>query len=253
MNNITARRRITALSCHWLSLSLANLHRRRVGSAAASHPVQIKSGGKEYLERSLQTFTSSFKDNPVFTWLLQNVPLPKHPSVLPKLLRPFFHQALLNGGTFVQANDFSSCGLFLPPGARMENPWTMLQAGLIKGLWDVGRAMVDYLPVIDHSQQQVLTKEEQMKHWYKFIMATADGSLREGYASAIIASMLARARRDECPMWADATTLKSRNMLLKHDFVDAEEISMDVGKVDSDGRLKKGGEGIRIWPMVWRG
>lgn len=140
----------------------------------------------------------------------------------------------------------------------MENPWTMLQAGLIKGVWDVGvgpykRALADYLPLVERSQQQVLTKEEQTKHWYIFILATADGSLRKGYASAILAAMLDRAQRDKFPVWAEATTFKSRNMLLKHGFVDAEEISLGVGTVDSDGRLKKGGEGIRIWPMVWRG
>ncbi|KAH8761560.1 hypothetical protein F5883DRAFT_524212 [Diaporthe sp. PMI_573] len=62
----------------------------------------------------------------------------KHVSVLSNLFRGFFTQSALNGGIFIEVGDYGCCGVLMLPGATLENPWTMIQAGLIPALWNPG-------------------------------------------------------------------------------------------------------------------
>jgi hypothetical protein len=82
--------------------------------------------------------TPAFIGDPVFTWLLHTTDSKKHGAVLPKLFRGFFTQCALNGSIFLEVDDYGCCGVLMPPGATVQNPWTMLQAGLIPALWNPG-------------------------------------------------------------------------------------------------------------------
>jgi hypothetical protein len=39
---------------------------------------------------------------------------------------------------FINADGFGCCAVLLPPGARIDNPWTMLPAGLIPAIVTTG-------------------------------------------------------------------------------------------------------------------
>lgn len=54
------------------------------------------------------------------------------------------------------------------------------------------------------------------------------------------------------PIWLEATTPGSRTVYEKLGFVVVEEITLGKGQAGPDGRTKKGGEGVKIWAMVWR-
>jgi hypothetical protein len=58
--------------------------------------------------------------------------------MLQKLLSGFLTQGSLNGGIFIQAENFASCGLFMPPNTSMENVWTLPSAGIFTALWEIG-------------------------------------------------------------------------------------------------------------------
>ncbi|RYP71048.1 hypothetical protein DL769_004761 [Monosporascus sp. CRB-8-3] len=137
---------------------------------APERKFQITSGGKEYVERTIQVLTPTFEKDPVYTWLLHHLPKPERQSVLPKLFRAFFTQGSLNNGVFVEVDNFGCCGLFMPPGARIENPWTLLQAGLISALFTIGlrsfkRGLLEYSSATKPMLEKALTKEEQKNHW----------------------------------------------------------------------------------------
>ncbi|ROW00642.1 hypothetical protein VSDG_03177 [Cytospora chrysosperma] len=218
---------------------------------------QITYGGKEYVDRANQVLTRSFLGDPVYTWLLHDFSLSEQETVLPKLLSAFLTQGALNGAIFIEVADFGCCGVLMPPGKSIENPWTLPSAGLLSTLWTIGlggfkRAMFEYSSGAEPLMKKAFTKAEQHEHWYVFIMGTAVDKRRQGHASTMLTHMQNRARDDGRPIWLEATTDYSRKLYLKHGFTLVGDVVLGKGKVGQDGLPKKDGEGITIWSMFWR-
>ncbi|KAI1773139.1 hypothetical protein F4818DRAFT_118939 [Hypoxylon cercidicola] len=217
--------------------------------------LQITSGRKEYIDRSVQLLTSAFDKDPIFRWLLHNLPPSEYQSVLSKIFRAFLTQGSLNNGVFFEVGDFGCCSLLMPPGGRMENSSTMLRAGLIPYLFTIGpgplkRALFEYTS--EPMLKKAFTKEEQKMHWYVFIMGTATDRRRQGLAGALLVHMQDQVRNDGRPLWLEATTKYSRDFYSKHGFETVGEPVLGKGYVGPDGLTEKNGEGVTIWPMFWR-
>lgn len=75
-------------------------------------------------------------------WSSDNLPPPQHEprkaNSLPQYFRALLTGAALNDATFSEINGFKSCLVVMPPGKRMDNPWTMVQAGLFQKMANVG-------------------------------------------------------------------------------------------------------------------
>ncbi|KAJ7368566.1 hypothetical protein DFH08DRAFT_762499 [Mycena albidolilacea] len=208
---------------------------------------QIATGGKEYIDKTVEILTRAFEGDPVFTWLLQDFPQSQHQSILPRYLRAFFTAASLNRGMFINADGFGCCAVLLPPGARIDNPWTLLPAGLIPAIFATGlrglkRAIFEYPGATDALLEKGLTKAEQKEHWYVFIMATAEDRRQQGLAGTLL--------DDGRPLWLEATTAYSRDLYLKHGFTAVGGARLGKGTVGADGLPAKGGDGVMIWGMV---
>ncbi|KAI1454111.1 hypothetical protein F4805DRAFT_333433 [Annulohypoxylon moriforme] len=152
---------------------------------------------------------------------------------------------------------FSCCSILIPPGGRIDNHKTMLEAGLMPALFYLGagtfkRAVFDYPSKVEPMIKKALTKEEQKNHWYVFIMGTKVDRQRHGYASALLVHMQELARNDGRPLWLEATTEKSRDLYAKHGFTTVGAVILGKGKVGPDGLRRKGDRGVTIWPMFWR-
>lgn len=215
------------------------------------------SSGQEYIDRTGQVLTPAFHDDPVFRWLLHNHPPSKYQPVLATFFRSLFLQASLNRATFIEVNEFSCCSILMPPGAMLDNPRTLLGAGVIPILFTVGpaalkRAMFDFASGAESMMEKVLTKEEKTKHWYVFIMGTAVNRRRQGFASSLLIHMQEYARSDGRPLWLEATTAKSRDLYSKHGFITVGEVVLGKGEVNPKGLTEKGGQGVTIWAMYWR-
>ncbi|KAI0380499.1 hypothetical protein F5Y04DRAFT_289493 [Hypomontagnella monticulosa] len=218
---------------------------------------QVTQGGKEYVDRTIKILTPAFIGDPVFTWLLHNYALSKHEKKLDQLFSAFFTQAALNEAIFLEIADFACCSVLIQPGKSVENPRTLISAGLFPALWNLGlgpfkRALFEYSNGVEPHLKKALTKAELKKHWYVFIMGTAVDRRRQGHASGLLVHIQDRARKDGCPIWLEATTDTSRRLYQKHGFEVIGDIILGKGKVGSDGLPKKHGEGITIWSMLWR-
>ncbi|OTB04118.1 hypothetical protein M426DRAFT_321216 [Hypoxylon sp. CI-4A] len=224
---------------------------------ASKQEPKVTVGGKEHVNDVVQVMASIFQEDPVYTWLLYHIPLPERPATLVNLLQGFITQGTLNHGICIEADNFGACGLFMPPGTNIANPWTLLQAGLIGGLFTVGprafwRGMFDYTNAVEPVLEKALTVEEQHNHWYVFIMGTAANRRREGLAGALLQHLQGLARGDGRLIWLEATTLESRELYLKYGFTVAGEVVLGKGKVGSDGLPTNDGPGVTIWSMFWR-
>lgn len=220
--------------------------------------------------------TPAFRGDPLYRYFMCTTPQEKHQEVLKKLFRIFISQGALNGGIFMEVGDYGSCGVLLPPGTAVENPWTLPRAGVPGGIFTIGpgiflvcvlvlfcsrrargsqcvrqRALFEFVPAAEHVKEQVLTKEEMEKHWFVFIVGTSVDRRRQGLASALLKAMQERARADGRPLWLEATTEENVALYLKNGFKKHGEIIVGKGKVGRDGLPKKNGEGVVNWAMSW--
>jgi len=97
-----------------------------------------------------------------------------------------------------------------------------------------------------------LTKDEQKKHWYLFIMGTLEDRRRQGLGGALLVYAQDLARSDGRPLWLEATTEASRDFYTTHGFATVSEVNLGKGKVSPNGLPERDGQGITIWAMCWR-
>ncbi|KAI0848449.1 hypothetical protein F5Y00DRAFT_270179 [Daldinia vernicosa] len=236
---------------------------------------QVTSGGEERVSRVVDILGPAFEFDPVFRFELQNFSLAEQKRILPKLFHSFFFASAINDGMLLEADNFGSCAILMPPGKTNDNFWTVLRAGIIPRLFTIGpaackvcvpypkmkggresyafkRIVLDYPGGNKAAMAKALTPAEQKAHWYVFIMATAVDRRREGLASALLVYMKDKARSDGRPLWIEATTVESRDLYAKHGFEVVTKVNLGKGQVGPDGLVKKDGEGVTVWPMVWR-
>jgi hypothetical protein len=59
-------------------------------------------------------------------------------AYLPRYFNTLLTAAAMNNASFMEANDWESCNILMPPGHKVDNPWTLLPAGFIPLLWNTG-------------------------------------------------------------------------------------------------------------------
>ena len=74
---------------------------------------------------------------------------------------------------------------------------------------------------------------------------------RNAKVSDVLRPVLAMAREHGWPVVLESTTPKSRDVYLHLGFKNLAEIYVGKGKIDAEGRVKEGGEGIPLWVMMY--
>lgn len=82
----------------------------------------------------------AFEFDPIFRFELQNFSLAEQKRILPNLFHSFFFASAINDGMLLEADNFGSCAILMPPGKTNDNFWTVLRAGLIPRLFTIGPA-----------------------------------------------------------------------------------------------------------------
>lgn len=73
-----------------------------------------------------------------------------------------------------------------------------------------------------------------------------------GLASALVKHYQAIATGDGLPIWLESSTEHSRNLYTRLGFETVHEMVMGKGRAAADGTACEGGEGVKIWGMIWR-
>ena len=74
---------------------------------------------------------------------------------------------------------------------------------------------------------------------------------RNAKVSEVLRPVLAMAREHGWPVVLESTTPKSRDVYLHLGFKNLSEIHVGKGKIDKEGRVKEGGEGMALWVMMY--
>jgi hypothetical protein len=59
-------------------------------------------------------------------------------TYLPSYFSALLKAASLNGASFDEASEWGSCGVLMPPGKRVDNFWTLVPAGFVGMLGQIG-------------------------------------------------------------------------------------------------------------------
>jgi len=98
-------------------------------------PTEIR---PDRLKLAVSTLTPLFVDDPILTYLLFTLSDSKRKTYLQAFMTSLLKAAALNGATFLEANNWDSCAVLVHPGRRVDNPYTLLQAGLIPAMCNIG-------------------------------------------------------------------------------------------------------------------
>lgn len=102
----------------------------------------------------------------------------------------------------------------------------------------------------DGAKSKVLGKHE--RYYYIFFLGTGEEARGRGYCSRIVRGYQDVAKTENLPIWIEAGTEYCRRLYERLGFELVEELLVGKGKCDKDGNLKTGGEGVKIWGMIWR-
>jgi GNAT superfamily N-acetyltransferase len=145
--------------------------------------------------------------------------------------------------------------VFLPPGHRIDNPWTLLPAGIFQVLWKLGiagcnRTLREFEPAVTALQRKELG--DSTHFYYLFIIATRDDARGRGLSSALARRLQDRAAREDAPVWLEATTEASARLYAKLGFKSVGKVILGKGVAAPDGSREQGGAGVPVDCMVWR-
>jgi Acetyltransferase (GNAT) family len=109
--------------------------------------------------------------------------------------------------------------------------------------------LVEFTPLSDACKKNGLGN--QSKYYYVFFIGTAREERGQGLCATLIKHYQAVAARDHVPLWLEATTAYSMQLYLKLGFRTVGDMVLGKGKVAPDGTKCGGGEGVKVWGMVW--
>lgn len=215
--------------------------------------IKTATSNTERVQRGATLYEEAFRDDPVIRYMLGLSEKSKG-DYLRKYFRCLLTAASLNGATFTETDDWSSCCVLMSPGQRVDNIWTLLPAGMPGIVWKLGlggfrRMMMEYAPLTDAAKAKGLAG--QKRYYYVFFLGTADKARGRGYGSSLIRQAQDFARKDGLPMWLEATTKESYELYMRLGFETVEQLVLGKGTAAADGTLQEGGEGVPVWAMVW--
>jgi GNAT superfamily N-acetyltransferase len=217
--------------------------------------VKITTGGAERVPQAANLYQNAFRSDPVIAYMLGNLTTQQRHSYLREYFTRLTTAAALNAATFEEADEWASASVYLPPGKRIDNPWTLVPAGFFQVLWKLGiagcnRMLREFEPVVQALQRQELGGSTHF--YYLFLIATRDDARGRGLSSALIRRLLERAAKEDAPVWLEATTEASARLYAKLGFKSVGKFVLGEGVAAADGSRQQGGSGVPVDCMVWR-
>ncbi|UJO16112.1 uncharacterized protein CLAFUR5_04723 [Fulvia fulva] len=208
----------------------------------------------EYKEKTATLLSEIFISDPVIRFMLSGLDDTTRLSYMHEYFSALTKAAMLNNATFQEASSWTCVAIWLPPGKKVDNPLTILQAGILQAVLKLGFNGIKKMLWDYQGQAEALKKKELEKErfWYLFFIATVVEARGKGLATGVVEGWKGRARADGVPVWLEATTERSRGIYERCGFRVAGEVVLGRGTHSRDGVVEKGGPGVRVWGMVWR-
>ena len=214
----------------------------------------ITTGGAERVAQAADLYQYTFRDDPVIAYITGLDTQQRH-AYLYEYFTRLNTAAALNAATFEEADDWASASVYLPPGKRIDNPWTLIPAGFFQVLWKLGiagcnRMLREFEPAVTAMRRWELG--DSTHFYYLFLIATRDDARGRGLSSALIRKLQHRAQQEDAPVWLEATSVGSARLYAKLGFKSVGKVILGEGVAAPDGSREQGGSGVPVDCMVWR-
>ncbi|KAI0532620.1 hypothetical protein GGR58DRAFT_517568 [Xylaria digitata] len=194
------------------------------------------------INKVTEILAANFHQDPLYTHILHDLGETKRKAYLLKLLRGVVAACVLNGGSIIEVGDWSTCAVFMPPGRKPDNIYTLLRTGIVSMIWNLGigpklnRLLVEYPTTVNEVITGALSKEEiEAGYWYGVFICTVTGSRQKGLASSLVSYVQDLARKDGRLAWIETLSIKTAQFYLKLGFEHAGRIVVGKGVVGIDG------------------
>ncbi|KAI6833686.1 hypothetical protein KC332_g4323 [Hortaea werneckii] len=214
----------------------------------------ITTGGKERIEPTCALYKNAFQDDPVITYCLCGLPAEARRGYLLDYFKGLLTAAGMNDALFLETDNYSSAAVVMPPEKRVDNPWTLIPAGLVGMVLRLGlkggyRMLGEYQPLADSMKAKGLKGAK--RYYYVFFLATNKMARGKGLSSALLRRVQAIARSEGLPVWLEATTEYSWKLYSHLGFETVDQVTLGKNVASSEGLQQQGGEGVPVWGMVW--
>lgn len=214
----------------------------------------ITTGNRSRIPQTTSLYALAFRSDPVITYILCNLPEPQRHAYLEEYFTRIATAAGLNNAIFEEAENFSSISIIIPPGCSVDNPWTLIPAGLFSVLWKLGvagcwRMLGEFEPATGAVRKRALGGAKRF--YYLFFVATSEDARGKGLSSALIRKLQERAKEEDVPVWLEATTEYSSRVYAKLGFEIVDTVVLGKGRAAADGTKQQGGVGVPIFCMIW--
>jgi ribosomal protein S18 acetylase RimI-like enzyme len=219
-----------------------------------TNDTNITTGGGERVAQAANLYQHAFRNDPAIAYITGLDTQQRH-----AYLREYFTclntAAALNAAVFEEADDWASASVFLLPGKRVDNPWTILPAGFFQVLWKLGisgcyRMLREFEPAVAALRRRELGDSTHFYHL--FLVATREDARGRGLSSALVRRLQKRAELEGAPVWLEATTAGSVRLYTKLGFKSVGKVILGEGVAAPDGSREQGGSGVPVDCMVWR-
>ncbi|KAF4555211.1 Hypothetical protein D9617_3g022830 [Elsinoe fawcettii] len=216
--------------------------------------VTITTGGEERMHSAAALYAKVFRDDPVLNYMMCDLTAEQHRNYFYTYFTCLMKASALNGGLFQETGDWKSASIIIPPGRRVDNPWTLISAGMLGMLYQLGfgglkRMLWEYEPKTAAARAKALGSVKS--YYYVFFVATRDDSRGNGLSSALLQEAQRMATLEGLPVWLEATTEYSSRIYSKLEFKIVETIMLGVGRAAADGKKESGGAGVPVHGMIW--
>ena len=177
------------------------------------------------IEPAAETLARAFQDYPVFTYVFPNAC--ERRNELPLLLQSFVHYGVLNGEVYATSRNLEGVAVWMPPDhTRVSTPAP-----------EVSQDALDRMAYWGRQTGSIRKCHVPSAHWFLMIIGVSPEFQGRGYASILLAPMLARIQRQHLPCYLDTELEKNVAMYQHFGFrvVDDTEVA---------------GTGVRSWGML---
>lgn len=175
----------------------------------------------ERVQNATEVLSKAFETDPTITFLLNSMSHEQRLKYLPKYFSALVSAAALNHASIEEVDDWKSCGVLVPPGYKIDNPFTLLPAGFLSVLWTIGiggcQACLRILPLLQYFLTVIMQRmlsdltpatsackakalQSHEKYYYVFFLGTLEEARGKGYCSAMVKHYQSLAARDHLPI-----------------------------------------------------
>lgn len=158
-------------------------------------------------DRAKATLTLAFAGDPIVRWFLQDPHA--YVSYWPRIVEAFAGAAFENG-TAAAVDGYAGVALWFPPGVHSDDD--ALAALIDECAADRAR------PDLDGFFGQMGDLHPSFEHWYLPLTGVDPSEQGRGLGSTLLRHALERCDRDGLPAYLEATSVRSRDLYLRHGF-----------------------------------